>query len=277
MDKIKNLAQILSSLEMSANDKKQLINYLNDLNKEDSTPSTEMDIRYKPNSSFMTIDANQYIDIEEMSADDENFENKKNEIIEKINKGIDSIYIKLRTIYGVENYKVCFITNLSEYGDSIIFCYRINSRGSRDKQHTIEIIEISINSKGIKIIKRTNTLSRQLNLEIFIFNGVLNTASFMDIFNTIEDNKIIITNEELNNNNMYNMFIPFTNDIIDVHFYSNTFNYYITFKHLYSIDNKKCIFEGKLNDKIINFEIDYSNEDQCVIDLAPFIDYVNSL
>lgn len=34
MNKIKNLAQILSSLEMSANDKRQLINYLNDLNKE---------------------------------------------------------------------------------------------------------------------------------------------------------------------------------------------------------------------------------------------------
>lgn len=58
IDKIKNLAQILSSLEMSANDKKQLINYLNDLNKEESSPSSEIDIRYKPNSSFMYIKAN---------------------------------------------------------------------------------------------------------------------------------------------------------------------------------------------------------------------------
>lgn len=39
MDKIKNLAQILSSLEMSANDKKQLINYLNNLNSQSGEES----------------------------------------------------------------------------------------------------------------------------------------------------------------------------------------------------------------------------------------------
>lgn len=76
---------------------------------------------------------------------------------------------------------------------------------------------------------------------------------------------------------MYPRFIPFVNDIIEVHFYTDTFNYNIAFRYLYAIDYERYIFEGKVNDKTITFEIDNSNENQSVIDLTPFIDYVNEL
>lgn len=280
MDKIKNLAQILSSLEMSANDKKQLINYLNNLNKEESQPSTQMDIRYKPNSSFMNIEANQYIEIDLRQINDENFENKKNEIIEKINKGIDIIDFTIDTFNSNKIFKV-YKTNIviGYYDYFTLSCYRLIQSGNQDKQCIIETIDIDVNTKGIDIIQRNFYLSRQLNLYIYIRDGVISTNStiFMDKFKVTENNKIIITTEELKENNMYPHFIPFVNDIIEVHFVTDTFNYNIAFRYLYALDWKKYIFEGKVNDKTITFEIDNTNENQSVIDLTPFIDYVNEL
>lgn len=280
MDKIKNLAQILSSLEMSANDKRQLINYLNDLNKEESQPSAEMDIRYKPNSSFMYIEANQYIELDLRYINDENFENKKNEIIEKINKGIDTLYITTSTfnldrIFKVYNTRII----IGYYDNFTLYCYRLIQGGNQDKQGIIETIEISVNTKKIDIIERSFYLSRQLNLNVRIYDGTISTGTtnFMDKFKVTEDNKIIITTEKLQENNMYPHFIPFVNDIIKVHFVTDTFNYNIAFRYLYAIDNEKYIFEGKVKDKTITFEIDNSNRNQSVIDLTPFIDYVNEL
>lgn len=279
MDKIKNLAQILSSLEMSANDKRQLINYLNDLNKEENQPSTEMDIRYKPNSSFMRIEANQYIELNLTNINDENFENKKNEIIEKINKGIDILYITTSTFNPDRIFKVYNTQITIGYDNFTLYCYRLIQDGNRDKQGIIETIEISVNTKKIDIIERNFYLSRQLNLNVYIHDGTISTGTtnFMDKFKIIENNKIIITTEELKENNMYPHFIPFVNDIIQVHFYTDTFNYNIAFRYLYAIDFEKYIFEGKVKDKTITFEIDNSNKNQSVIDLTPFIDYVNEL
>lgn len=281
MDKIKNLAQILSSLEMSANDKRQLINYLNDLNKEENQPSTEMDIRYKPNSSFMHIEANQYIELDLININDENFENKKNEIIEKINKGIDILCITT-SVFNPNRYFKVYYTQITigYYDNFTLLCYRLINDGNQDKQCIIETIQIDVNTKKINVIERNFYLARQLNLNVFIRDGAISTGitNFMEKFKVTEDNKIIITTEKLIENNMYPRFIPFANDIIEVHFVTDTFSYNIAFRYLYAIDYERYIFEGKVNnDKTITFEIDNSDRNQSVIDLTPFINYVNEL
>lgn len=76
---------------------------------------------------------------------------------------------------------------------------------------------------------------------------------------------------------MYPILNMFPNDVIEVRLITDTFNYTIAFKYLYCIDNEKYIFEEKIKDKTITFEIDNSTSGQSVIDLTPFVDYVNGL
>lgn len=159
-----------------------------------------MDIRYKPNSSFMRIEANQYIELDLMHINDENFENKKNEIIEKINKGIDTLSITTSIFNPDRIFKVYYTQIIiGHYDNFTLFCYRLIHNGNQDKQGIIETIQINVNTKKIDIIERSFYLARQLNLNVFIRDGAINTniTNFMNKFNVTEDNKIIITTEEL--------------------------------------------------------------------------------
>lgn len=275
MDKIKNLAQILSSLEMSANDKRQLINYLNNLNKENI--SSEMDSRYKPNSSFMDVEVNQYIKINEMSADDERFENKKNEIFEKLNKGID--IIEFNNNYYKVNYYYAYSTDYIE-----IFGYRINNN---TRNNITEFINLYIKiepTNGIKNIFINNyNMQSVFELQV-VFNYdktlVTQSTTFNNRFKADKYNRIVATRQKLIDNklglNGYLNIQP--NDVLYVTFrdHNGDFNNYI-FRYIEDDNNNRYTFKGEIGDKIIKITLNNAAGNGLNIDLTPFIDYVNEL